>query len=70
MPIVNLAIVPEMMNGDRQAQYRDVVQGITDAISKVTGAPEESVHVLIEEVHSDMYSVGGTMLHQAMTQHD
>ncbi|MGK4066779.1 2-hydroxymuconate tautomerase [Rothia sp. HC945] len=70
MPIVNLAIVPELMNGDRQAQYRDVVQGITEAIVQVTGAPEESVHVLIEEVHSDMYSVGGVMLQRAMPKPD
>lgn len=62
MPIVNLDIVPELMNGDREAQYQKIAQGITDTIVASTGAPAESVHVLINEVSSAKYSVAGTML--------
>lgn len=32
MPIVNLSIVPELMEGDRDTQYRQISAGITDAI--------------------------------------
>lgn len=62
MPIVNLDIVPELMNGDRESQYQRIALGITEAIVASTGAPTESVHVLINEVSSERYSVGGTLL--------
>ncbi|HIW90413.1 MAG TPA: tautomerase family protein [Candidatus Corynebacterium avicola] len=62
MPIVNLSIVPELMEGDRDAQYRQISAGITDAIVTSTGAPAESVHVLISEVSDERYAVGGTLL--------
>ena len=29
MPIVNLSIVPELMEGDRDTQYRQISAGIT-----------------------------------------
>ncbi|WP_278263817.1 2-hydroxymuconate tautomerase [Nocardia sp. AG03] len=62
MPIVNLDIVPELMSGDRDAQYQRIAAGITDAVVAATGAPAESVHVLINEVSYAKYAVGGTML--------
>ena len=62
MPIVNLSIVPELMEGDRGSQYRQISAGITDAIVTSTGAPAESVHVLISEVSDERYAVGGTLL--------
>ncbi|WP_181276025.1 2-hydroxymuconate tautomerase [Brevibacterium oceani] len=62
MPIVNLDIVPELMNGDRGSQYQSIARGITEAIVASTGAPAESVHVLINEVSAKTYSVAGTML--------
>lgn len=61
MPIANLDIVPELMDGDRKPQYQKIAQRITDAIVSSTGAPAESVHVLINEVSSAKYSVAGTM---------
>lgn len=62
MPIVNLDIVPDLMSGDRDAQYKQIAAGITDAIVTATGAPSESVHVLINEVSYDKYAVGGALL--------
>lgn len=65
MPIVNLSIVPEFMEGDWDTQYRQISAGITDAIVSSTGAPAESVHVLINEVSDNRYAVGDTMLRHA-----
>ncbi|MFE5775352.1 2-hydroxymuconate tautomerase [Brachybacterium sp. NPDC056505] len=69
MPIVHLDIVPELMFGDRQEQYQRIAAGITDTIVTSTGAPAESVHVLIREVSDAKYSVGGELLRDRM-QHD
>lgn len=66
MPIVNLDIVPELMRGDRDAQYQQIAEGITAAIVTSTGAPSESVHVLINEVSHTKYAVGGVMLRELM----
>ncbi|MBU1802322.1 MAG: tautomerase family protein [Actinobacteria bacterium] len=66
MPIVNVDIVPELMTGDRPAQYEQIAAGITDAIVTSTGAPAESVHVLFTEVSHDRYAVAGTMLRERM----
>ncbi|SDS80639.1 4-oxalocrotonate tautomerase [Brevibacterium siliguriense] len=62
MPIVNLDIVPELMDGDRGPQYLQIAQGVTDAIVASTSAPAESDHVLINEVSFEKYAVGGVML--------
>lgn len=66
MPIVNVAIVPELMAGERAPQYQAIAEGITDAITTSTGAPPESVHVLITEVSDARYAVSGTMLREVM----
>ncbi|MBK0331521.1 MULTISPECIES: 2-hydroxymuconate tautomerase [Brachybacterium] len=66
MPIVHLDIVPELMFGDRQEQYQKIAAGITDTIVTSTGAPAESVHVLIREVSDAKYSVGGELLRDRM----
>lgn len=64
MPIVNIDIVPELMQGDKEAQYTEIVKGVTKAISESIKAPEESVHVMIREVSINRYSVGGKMLNK------
>ncbi|MEG8034477.1 4-oxalocrotonate tautomerase family enzyme [Curtobacterium sp. PhB130] len=66
MPIIHVDIVPELMRGDRQVQYKTMAAGITDAFVASTGAPVESVHVLITEVSDTKYSVGGVLLHEKM----
>lgn len=67
MPIINVAIVPELMTGDRAAQYKQIAAGITDVVVASTGAPAVSVHVLITEVSDADYSVGGVTLREQMT---
>lgn len=64
MPIIHVDIVPELMHGDRQQQYEAMTAGITDAFVASTGAPVESVHVLITEVTDTKYSVGGVLLRE------
>lgn len=67
MPIVNLDIIPELMRGDRDRQYELIAAGITEAIVSSTGAPADSVHVLIHEVSHDRYAVAGELLRDRMT---
>ncbi|MDW8798722.1 tautomerase family protein [Staphylococcus pseudoxylosus] len=62
MPIVNIDMVPEMMIGDKQSQYNEIVSKVTNVIHESTGAPKDSVHVLIREVPSSMYGTNGTIL--------
>ena len=66
MPIVNVAIVPELMAGERAPQYNAIAEGITNAIVSSTGAPADSVHILFSEVSDSKYAVGGTMLRDSM----
>ncbi|WFR66357.1 tautomerase family protein [Curtobacterium flaccumfaciens] len=66
MPIIHVDTVPELMHGDRQEQYTTMAAGITEAFVASTGAPVESVHVLITEVSDTKYSVGGVLLRDKM----
>ncbi|MGO4455492.1 2-hydroxymuconate tautomerase [Arthrobacter sp. RAF14] len=70
MPIVNIAIVPDLMSGDRAEQYKQIAEGVTEVLASSTGAPNESVHVLIDEVTYDKYAVGGAMLEERMQTSD
>ncbi|WP_416232193.1 tautomerase family protein [Brachybacterium sp. NBEC-018] len=45
-----------------------IAAGVTEAIVASTGAPAESVHVLINEGSDDRYAAGGVMLRPAMQQ--
>lgn len=67
MPIIHIDIVPELMHGDRAEQYRMMTAGITEAFVASTGAPVESVHILINEVSDAQYSVGGVLLRKKST---
>jgi len=54
MPIVTVA----MYDGRTLAQKRELVQGITDVVARVTGNTPEAVHVLIEEVKREHWAIG------------
>ncbi|KQO64522.1 2-hydroxymuconate tautomerase [Curtobacterium sp. Leaf261] len=66
MPIIHIDIVPELMHGDRAEQYKTMTASITEAFVASTGAPVESVHILINEVSDTQYSVGGVLLREKM----
>lgn len=62
MPIVNIDIVPELMQGDKETQYKEIVSSVTKALAESIKAPQETVHVMIREVSVNRYAVAGKML--------
>jgi len=55
MPIVTV----KMLEGRTDEQKRDLCEKVTKAVSETTGAPEANVHVIIEEMSKNHYSVAG-----------
>ena len=46
MPIVNV----KLLEGRTDDQLKDLVNEVTDAVEKTTGANKEAIHVVIEEM--------------------
>jgi 4-oxalocrotonate tautomerase len=57
MPVVTV----QMYDGRTLDQKRELVKGITDVVSRVTGVSEEGVHVIIDEVKRENWSIGGRL---------
>jgi 4-oxalocrotonate tautomerase len=57
MPVVRI----EMYEGRSMDQKRELVRGVTDVVARVTGNDPESVHVIIEEVKPEHWSIGGLL---------
>ncbi|MHC9532609.1 2-hydroxymuconate tautomerase [Dellaglioa sp. BT-FLS60] len=57
MPIVNI----DLIEGRSQEQLKNLVKDVTSAVSKNTGAPAEHIHVILNEMRKDRYSVGGVL---------
>lgn len=57
MPIVDIHLIA----GRSQAQLKGLVEDVTAAVVKNTGAPAEHVHVILSEMQKDRYSVGGVL---------
>lgn len=57
MPLVHV----ELIEGRSQEQLKQLVADITDAVTKNTGAPAEHVHVILDEMRKDRYSVAGIL---------
>lgn len=55
MPIVNV----KLLEGRTDDQLKDLVNEVTDAVEKTTGANKEAIHVVIEEMKKSHYTVGG-----------
>ncbi|MGL5885104.1 MAG: 2-hydroxymuconate tautomerase, partial [Bombilactobacillus sp.] len=47
--------------GRSPEQLKQLVQDVTDAITKNTGAPKEHVHIVLNEMQKDHYAVGGVL---------
>lgn len=58
MPFVHI----ELVEGRTAEQKADLVKDITEAVTKNTGAPEENVHVIIEDMKKSNYARGGKLL--------
>ncbi|WP_353990375.1 2-hydroxymuconate tautomerase [Pediococcus argentinicus] len=57
MPLVHI----DLIEGRSEEQLRQMVRDVTDAIVKNTGAPAEHVHVVLNEMKKNHYSVGGVL---------
>lgn len=57
MPLVHI----ELIEGRSSEQLKQLVQDVTDAITKNTGAPKEHVHIVLNEMQKDHYAVGGVL---------
>ncbi|AVK60324.1 tautomerase [Lactobacillus sp. CBA3606] len=57
MPIVHI----DLIAGRSQSQLKALVKDVTTAVSKNTGAPAEHIHVILNEMQKDRYSVGGVL---------
>lgn len=57
MPLVHI----ELIEGRSPEQLKQLVQDVTDAIIKNTGAPKEHVHIVLNEMQKDHYAVGGVL---------
>ncbi|KJY61755.1 4-oxalocrotonate tautomerase [Bombilactobacillus mellifer] len=57
MPLVHI----ELLEGRKPEQLKQLVQDVTAAITKNTGAPAEHVHIVLNEMQTDHYAVGGVL---------
>lgn len=57
MPIVHI----DLVEGRSHDQLKNMVKDMTEAISKNADVPKERVHIIINEMKKDNYSVGGTL---------
>jgi 4-oxalocrotonate tautomerase len=55
MPIIQV----NMMEGRSEAQKRDLIAKMTDAVVAALGAPRESVRIMINEMKPEHFAVGG-----------
>jgi 4-oxalocrotonate tautomerase len=57
MPIVTIA----MFDGRSLDQKRELVKGVTEIVAHVTGNSPDGVHVIIEEIKRENWSIGGML---------
>jgi len=50
-----------MYEGRTLDQKRELVQGITEVVSRVTGVSAQGVHVVIEEKKRENWAIGGKL---------
>lgn len=57
MPLVHI----ELVAGRSQEQLKGLVKDVTTAIAKNVNVPEERIHIVLDEMQPDRYSVGGVL---------
>lgn len=63
MPFVNIRITKE--NGTpTKAQKRELIVGVTDLLAKVLGKNKATTVVIIDEINTDNYGLGGDSITQ------
>ncbi|MGX3044948.1 2-hydroxymuconate tautomerase family protein [Helicobacter sp. T3_23-1056] len=63
MPFVNIRITKE--NGEpTKEQKARLIEGVTDLLAQVLGKNKSSTVVIIDEIHTDDYGLGGKPITQ------
>lgn len=63
MPFINIRITRE--NGEPTAtQKQELIQGVTDLVAKVLHKNKKSTIVIIDEIDTDNYGLGGESITQ------
>ncbi|WP_099974806.1 MULTISPECIES: 2-hydroxymuconate tautomerase [Lactobacillaceae] len=57
MPLVHI----DLVEGRSDEQLRNLVKEVTEAISRTADVPAERVHIVLNEMSKNNYSVGGTL---------
>lgn len=57
MPFIHV----ELVEGRSNAQLKQMMTDITDAVEKNTGAPRSAIKVIVNEMHADRFMDGGTL---------
>ena len=57
MPLVHI----DLIEGRTDEQLRNLVKDVTEAISKNANVPADRVHIVLNEMRKDRYSVAGKM---------
>jgi 4-oxalocrotonate tautomerase len=57
MPVVRIS----MYDGRTVDQKRQLVKEVTDVVARITGNTPEGVHVIIDEVKRENWSIGGLL---------
>lgn len=57
MPLVHI----DLIEGRSDEQLRGLVKDVTEAIAKNANVPAERIHIVLNEMKKDRYSVGGQM---------
>lgn len=62
MPFINIKLVPEN-GGPTNEQKQQLIEGVSDLMVKVLNKNKASVVVIIDEVDSNNYGLGGESVH-------
>ncbi|KRM09413.1 2-hydroxymuconate tautomerase [Paucilactobacillus suebicus] len=57
MPLVHI----DLLEGRSEEQLKALVKDVTEAISKDANVPAERIHIVLNEMKPNRYSVGGTL---------
>lgn len=57
MPLVHI----DLIEGRSEEQLKGLVKDVTAAIAKNANVPEERIHIVLNEMRTDRYSVAGKM---------
>lgn len=57
MPLVHI----DLLAGRTPEQLKALVKDVTDAIAKDANVPAERIHIVLNEMQPEHYSVGGTL---------